>query len=133
MDQVFRHLETDESAAIYSPFSRTHKLAFDPSTSGILDMLGMMYSSIFRWGRDPDWGPLRHEHMHSPEPPMIKLAKVSACFISSFHFRECSFPEVIPLSSKMGSGNCNKVFLPAFLSQIFFHDFNPLRKIPVSL
>jgi hypothetical protein len=34
---------------------------------------------------------------------------------------------------KMGSGNCNKVFLLAFLPQIPFHDFTPPRKIPISL
>ncbi len=65
-------------------------------SKGLPDMLGMLYSSIDPEGKDPDWaGPLHHEHMHLTGPPLITPVKASSCFISSFHFQECSFPKVL--------------------------------------
>jgi len=62
-----------------------------------VDTLGMLYSSIDPEGKNPDYfdqGSLHRYHMNSIGFPMITIARVS-CFISSFHFRECSCPKVI--------------------------------------
>ena len=58
-------------------------------------MLGLLYSSIDPEGKNLDRmgreGPLHHEHMHLTEPQLITPVKASSCFISPFHFQECSF------------------------------------------